>query len=905
MATITALEIVTDIKNIQPNQAISCEYTAATSGAFGTFANLGKATKAFIDVTTNPTFVDGSFYFVCVGYTPDGKIKLVADRNIQANIAWEALNTAGLCTTVPSEVSIDGNSTNYSMRLIGSSLQNDNTYNGEYDAIILNYDLGGKISKGDSEFWYTSVPSWTLNTPAFADDTRIATNVAQRIQRGGTAPSTITNIVSSTASAICGFRPVLIYDSTPDVFTRGTPGCPLELVNDIKKIKPGQAISCEYISTANTFGTFANLGKAIKSNLSDLAPEMPDGTFYFICVGYTPAGNLKLIADRNIQGKIAWETLNSTGLCTSAGVKINIDAMDGMTMRILHTIADRHVDAENHGEWDEFISYHDLGGIIVPSDSDVWNCLSTKSWTLATLATVDDIGTVAAPSLRIARGSQDKNINPVTMSQSKYDSSSANQYVGFRPVLIYNSTPNIFTRGTPACPLELVSDIKKIKPGQAISCEYSAKAGAFGEFKNLGKATKSNLSDLAPEIADGTFYFICVGYTPAGDLKLVADRNIQGKIEWEMLNNAGLCTSSGLEINIDDIDGMVMRIPHTIVDRHVDAENHGEWDEVISYNNLDGAITPSDNDVWNCLSTKSWTLATLSTVDDIGTAAAPSLRIARGSQDKNVIRMSQSKYDSSSANEYVGFRPVLTVKRESRFLYLKEDNSCYKVVNDVLTKVSEDWSALTDADKQNLFKSGEQSIAKATALKPLQKFKILAYTLGKEERATLKISAVPFDKILFPVGLLPIDSFEGIDKVSIKGKFSGKGKCKVLVTTDLTHYKTLKDGIWQNIDPTNIAAVKSDGIDTQTISSITRSEWDALTTEEVGIGFAYLPMIESISDQCEIDELIMQVDMKGSWDMAMPGTDYTYGYPRNNVLRVKLLTNGDYKINYSQGVIEL
>jgi len=904
MATITALEIVTDINDIQPNQAISCEYTAATSGAFGTFVNLGKATKVLIDVTTNPITVDGAFYFVCVGYTPDGKIKLVADRNIQANIAWEALNTADLCATLPSVVSIDGNSTNYSMRLIGSSLQNDGTYNGEYDSIILNYDLGGKISKGDSEFWHTSVPSWTLNTPAFADDAGIAANAAQRIQRGGTAPSTIANIVSSTASAICGFRLVLIYDPTPDVFTRGTPDCPLELVNDIKKIKPGQAISCEYVSNANTFGTFANLGKAIKSNLSDLAPEMPDGTFYFICVGYTPAGNLKLIADRNIQGKIAWETLNNAGLCTSRGVKINIDAMDGMMMRIPHTIADRHVDAENHGEWDEFISFCDLGGVVTSSDNDVWNCLSTKSWTLATLSTVDDIGTAAAPSLRIARGSQDKNINPVTMSQNKYDSSSANQYVGFRPVLIYNPTSDIFTRGTPDCPLELVKDIKKIQLGQAISCEYVSTANIFGKFANLGKAVKANFSDLAPEVPDGTFYFICVGYTPAGDLKLVADRNIQGKIAWETLNNVGLCTSSGLEINIDDIDGMTMRIPHTIVDRHVDAENHGEWDEVISYNNLGGAIIPSDNDVWNCLSTKSWTLATLSTVDDIGTAASPSLRIARGSQDKNVITMSQSKYDSSSANEYVGFRPVLAVKRESRFLYLKEDHSCYKVVEDVLSKVSDDWTTLTDVEKQNLFKSGGKSIAKASILKPLQKFKILAYTIGKEERATLKISAVPFDKILFPRGLIAIDSFEGIDQVSIKGKFSGNGKCKVLVTTDLAHYKTLKGGIWQNIDSANIAAVKSDGIDTQTISSITRSEWDALTTEETGIGFAYLPMIESISDQCEIDELIMQVDMKGSWDMAMPGADYTYGYPRNNVLRVKLLTNGDYKINYSEGVIE-
>lgn len=36
----------------------------------------------------------------------------------------------------------------------------------------------------------------------------------------------------------------------------------------------------------------------------------------------------------------------------------------------------------------------------------------------------------------------------------------------------------------------------------------------------------------------------------------------------------------------------------------------------------------------------------------------------------------------------------------------------------------------------------------------------------------------------------------------------------------------------------------------------------------------------------------------GSWNKAVHGTDYTYGYPANDILRVNILADGDYKINY-------
>lgn len=126
---------------------------------------------------------------------------------------------------------------------------------------------------------------------------------------------------------------------------------------------------------------------------------------------------------------------------------------------------------------------------------------------------------------------------------------------------------------------------------------------------------------------------------------------------------------------------------------------------------------------------------------------------------------------------------------------------------------------------------------------------------------------------------------------------------RFIVTTDLGEYKTFNFGAenWEDINIEDLDAIKNSGIRYDEISNITREKWDELTELQSGIGFAFLLDQNLVSSPCAIDSLSMQVDMKGSWDKAVHGTDYKYGYPKNNLLRVTLLTDGDYKINYSEG----
>lgn len=218
-------------------------------------------------------------------------------------------------------------------------------------------------------------------------------------------------------------------------------------------------------------------------------------------------------------------------------------------------------------------------------------------------------------------------------------------------------------------------------------------------------------------------------------------------------------------------------------------------------------------------------------------------------------------------------------------------------------KLTDSWSSLSDLQKKDLFLSTLIGVRVPiiSALSDSVHVKLLNYCDTKFN-AYVHIKAIPANQLVTSKGLISIESFEGIDKVTLTSTVSGKGILKLLATTDNATYQTYDfiASAWKAIDHTNISTVKTSGIDATKIGTIDRTAWDDLTTGKLGVGFAYLLCIEDATDICAVDKLDLQVDMKGSWDKAVQGTDYKYGYPRNNILRVQLLSNGDYKINYQK-----
>jgi hypothetical protein len=77
------------LTDMQIGDYIPCTYVAGTSGAIGTFSNLGVLTGTEIPVTSSAT-PNGMFYWIKVD-----KGLLVSDRCVQSSISWDTLNTNG------------------------------------------------------------------------------------------------------------------------------------------------------------------------------------------------------------------------------------------------------------------------------------------------------------------------------------------------------------------------------------------------------------------------------------------------------------------------------------------------------------------------------------------------------------------------------------------------------------------------------------------------------------------------------------------------------------------------------------------------------------------------------------------------------------------------------------------
>ena len=216
----------------------------------------------------------------------------------------------------------------------------------------------------------------------------------------------------------------------------------------------------------------------------------------------------------------------------------------------------------------------------------------------------------------------------------------------------------------------------------------------------------------------------------------------------------------------------------------------------------------------------------------------------------------------------------------------------------VFKKLADSYTSLTMTEKKNLFIGSNYLKPTISELQGLGEFTCLSYSDSNSAKFT--ITGVPNDQLVVPTSLINISTFEGINSITITNSVSSGGSVNIVVTTDMETYYTYNftDEKWVAVN-LNKTDVKSSGLTLTSIGQITRDIWNELTINTSTIGFAYLLSKNNESDNVDIDKLTLNVDMKGSWNHAIYGTDVTYGYPLNNELKVTLLTDGSYKINYN------
>jgi hypothetical protein len=404
-------------------------YDSFSEIAFGYILDSDSAYDSCVIDTITLKVIDGydgyfkRFKFICVGYDYDGKYKFIANQNVQTNISWESLNDEDLCTHAGRDMSYSKTSPSVILRLPNTSADNTKE-SSEWDSII--------NAEDNTIEWNTEIQSWTLDTPVVDDDNSVEAQDTMRITRGGETPSSFYNVTSTDSNSDIGYRPVMIIGSQEEEAAY-IPPANLTTIKNIANSVVGNALTCEYFSSnENQAGRFSNLGNATKDLLADPPTSTPNGSFLFVHVGYTPSGAYKFAADRNIQGNISWETLNSAGYCTYSGVDAeSLTGIKGSYIRLPQSYANNHSMDKTSSEWDAIFRNPYIGGSDIKSD---WNIYKNRSWTLDTPSQNDDTGSEAADSSRIARGCEADDDS--TMTRRIFDSEAVYGSVCFRPILI-------------------------------------------------------------------------------------------------------------------------------------------------------------------------------------------------------------------------------------------------------------------------------------------------------------------------------------------------------------------------------------------------------------------------------------------------------------------------------------
>ena len=218
------------------------------------------------------------------------------------------------------------------------------------------------------------------------------------------------------------------------------------------------------------------------------------------------------------------------------------------------------------------------------------------------------------------------------------------------------------------------------------------------------------------------------------------------------------------------------------------------------------------------------------------------------------------------------------------------------------TQLANDWSSLTGAEKEALFESTNGNKATLSELQTLGKFKVLAMSDSSSGSASdVKVQGVHNDFLVLPKELFGT-SFNKIKEVNISENISDttNASIKYVLTKDLVDYYTFSGGTWTQLATVDADTVISEGLTADDLVLISSADWDLFYDGDVdenglGIGFAFHET--ALTQSTELDNLQMTVDMKGTWNKAEHTEDYTYGYS-NTQLHVRLLKNGNYKINY-------
>lgn len=371
--------------------------------------------------------------------------------------------------------------------------------------------------------------------------------------------------------------------------------------------------------------------------------------FNFIHNGFTKDGDAILIADRTIEQSITYTTLYNAKV-VDGRTKVSVTKSEignEMYLRLpLSTTSKSSTDCE----WDQLIVNATSAVLGTKTIEEVYNT-EIPSYTNTIACETDTAGTAPGTLADvICRGGTLARY----FTNAPVGTASANY--GWRPILIVDLHSPMNEK--PSAVLPVVTSTKDLAKGKCISCDYVYSSTGIGTFKNLGKAKYGLLTDYK-NTANGSFYFICVGFDRKGNAILVADRPVATGLNYSVLATgvSGLTPgfsgseTSGASVTVDTAIHK-LRLLNDKVDK-VPTET-GEYEAVIN-NSYD--TTKTTDQIFHTNKTVCWTNTISAEKDSYMIIKGDTDAVKTGNNQRHLL------YNTTNATilSNVGFRPVLTI----------------------------------------------------------------------------------------------------------------------------------------------------------------------------------------------------------------------------------------------------
>ncbi|RRJ66412.1 hypothetical protein EHV15_28435 [Paenibacillus oralis] len=406
-------------------------------------------------------------------------------------------------------------------------------------------------------------------------------------------------------------------------------------VTDPKDLEVGKRIRCHYQAASGQVGVFSGLGQETSDFIPVTSTATPNGDFYFIMVEDWNKKKI-LLADRNIQHSISWDSLNSAGIASGSGIQLPyvVFATDGNPITVVTDLGLTVMDND-----DSSVALYKVIRATNGVKSGKWYyeayCISTSTQT-------------SGRGFRFMTGLIDKLSNISTGNGTN----SAEFVASVNKVLAIDFEGNIL-------PYNITTDVT-INSGDTIGVAFDLDNGYISFYKNGALlATK--------EIEKGVEWY---PFHSSKWLSKVTYNFGETKFKYALPQGFEPFITSKNQRDIKTIRLMTGGVSSSYKDN--------ECDKYIVNSTLNETITAGDNNVWNWNLIWSWS-STTRTISE----QTSSHRVLRGGPNFAIGTWGSGVSSTiNGANNYIfGFRPVLEIElppQYKSFIKIKNEYKTYK-----------------------------------------------------------------------------------------------------------------------------------------------------------------------------------------------------------------------------------